>query len=114
MGGRGYPGSLAWRQLVLGQLSQCPGAKGRCWCLGRGLLQFENVSYGIEPLGYSPAFRHMLYRVSEEHMAEALPAHSPPEAGLGGLAAWEMLDKAHGDDEVSGARCHSAAGVPVL
>lgn len=56
----------------------------------------------------------MLYRVSEEHVAEALPAHSLPEAGLGRLAAWEMLDKAHGDDEVSGARCHSAAGVPVL
>uniref|UniRef100_A0A8C3E9N0 Uncharacterized protein n=1 Tax=Corvus moneduloides TaxID=1196302 RepID=A0A8C3E9N0_CORMO len=81
MGGQGYPGSLAWRQLVLGQLSQCPGVKGWCWCLGRGLLQFENVSYGIEPLGYSPAFQHMLYRVSEEHVAEALPAHSPPEAG---------------------------------
>ncbi|XP_017588129.1 PREDICTED: LOW QUALITY PROTEIN: disintegrin and metalloproteinase domain-containing protein 32-like [Corvus brachyrhynchos] len=77
-------------------------------CSGlRGLLQFENVSYGIEPLGYSPSFQHMLYRVSEEHVAEALPAHSPPEAGLGGLAAREMLDKAHGDDEPLSAAAQS-------
>uniref|UniRef100_A0A8C3NQ54 Uncharacterized protein n=1 Tax=Geospiza parvula TaxID=87175 RepID=A0A8C3NQ54_GEOPR len=33
-------------------------------CSGlRGLLQFENVSYRIQPLGYSPAFQHVLYRV---------------------------------------------------
>ncbi|NXW76634.1 ADA32 protein, partial [Hirundo rustica] len=32
-------------------LSTCSGL--------RGLLQFENVSYGIQPLGYSPAFQHM-------------------------------------------------------
>ncbi|XP_068030500.1 disintegrin and metalloproteinase domain-containing protein 18-like isoform X2 [Anomalospiza imberbis] len=84
-------------------------------CSGlRGLLQFENVSYGIQPLGYSPASQHVLYRMSEEQMAEAPPAHSPPEAGLGRLAAWEMLDKAPGDDEVSGACSRSAAAVPVL
>ncbi|NWR42427.1 ADA32 protein, partial [Regulus satrapa] len=60
-------------------------------CSGlRGLLQFENVSYGIQPLGYAPAFQHVLYRVSEEQRAVALPAHSPPKAGL----AWDMLDKA--------------------
>uniref|UniRef100_A0A8C3RJ89 ADAM metallopeptidase domain 32 n=1 Tax=Cyanoderma ruficeps TaxID=181631 RepID=A0A8C3RJ89_9PASS len=63
-------------------------------CSGlRGLLQFENVSYGIQPLGYSPASQHLLYRVSEEQKAEPLPAHSPPEGGLGGPAAWEVLDK---------------------
>uniref|UniRef100_A0A8C5NJ84 ADAM metallopeptidase domain 32 n=1 Tax=Junco hyemalis TaxID=40217 RepID=A0A8C5NJ84_JUNHY len=38
-------------------------------CSGlRGLLQFENVSYSIQPLGYSPAFQHVLYRVGEEQM----------------------------------------------
>lgn len=88
--------------------------RSKCWCLGRGLLQFENVSYGIQPLGYSPASQHVLYRVGEEQMAEPPPAHSPPRGGLGGLAAWEVLDDAHGDDEVSNACSHSAGGVPVL
>uniref|UniRef100_H0Z403 ADAM metallopeptidase domain 32 n=1 Tax=Taeniopygia guttata TaxID=59729 RepID=H0Z403_TAEGU len=32
-------------------------------CSGlRGLLQFENVSYGIQPLGRSPVSQHVLYR----------------------------------------------------
>ncbi|XP_057898335.1 disintegrin and metalloproteinase domain-containing protein 32-like [Melospiza georgiana] len=69
-------------------------------CSGlRGLLQFENVSYSIQPLGYSPAFQHVLYRVGEEQMAAAPPAQSPPEAGQGGLAAWDRLDKAPEDDD---------------
>lgn len=72
-----------------------------CWCPGRGLLQFENVSYGIQPLGNAPAFQHVLYRVREGQRAAAPPAHSPPEAGLAGLAAWDVLDKAQEDDEVS-------------
>ncbi|XP_033375288.1 disintegrin and metalloproteinase domain-containing protein 32-like [Parus major] len=81
----GFPGSAV-------TLSTCSGL--------RGLLQFENVSYEIQPLGYSPAFQHVLYRVSEEQMAEALPAHSPPRGG-------EMLDKAHGDDEPLSAAAQS-------
>ncbi|XP_050838713.1 disintegrin and metalloproteinase domain-containing protein 2-like [Serinus canaria] len=69
-------------------------------CSGlRGLLQFENVSYGIQPLDYSPAFQHVLYRVGEEQMAAAPPAHSPPKAGQGGLAAMDMLDEAPRDDK---------------
>lgn len=68
---------------------------------GRGLLQFENVSYGIEPLGYSPAFEHFVYRVSDEKTAGSLFANSHPEGGPGGLTAEEMSTKAHGDDEVS-------------
>ncbi|XP_027562116.1 disintegrin and metalloproteinase domain-containing protein 32-like isoform X5 [Neopelma chrysocephalum] len=36
-------------------LSTCSGL--------RGLLQFENVSYGIEPLDDSPAFEHLVYRL---------------------------------------------------
>lgn len=71
------------------------------------------MSYGIQPLGYSPASQHVLYRVSEEQKAETPPAQSPPEGGLGGLAAREELDKAQGDDEVSSARSHSTVGVPV-
>ena len=58
---------------------------------GRGLLQFENVSYGIEPLGYSPAFEHFVYRVSDEKMAGSLLANSHPERGPGGLTAEEMI-----------------------
>ncbi|XP_059726329.1 LOW QUALITY PROTEIN: disintegrin and metalloproteinase domain-containing protein 32-like [Haemorhous mexicanus] len=77
-------------------------------CSGlRGLLQFENVSYGIQPLDYSPAFQHVLYRVGEEQMAAAPPAHSPPEAGQGGLAAWDMLDEAPRDDKPLSAAAQS-------
>ncbi|KAM6191252.1 disintegrin and metalloproteinase domain-containing protein 18-like [Sarcoramphus papa] len=72
-------------------LSTCSGL--------RGLLQFENVSYGIEPLGYSPAFEHFVYRVSDEKTAGSLLASSHPERGPGGLTAEEMSYKAHGDDE---------------
>ncbi|KAF4802448.1 hypothetical protein TURU_025529 [Turdus rufiventris] len=68
-------------------------------CLGlRGLLQFENVSYGIQPLGNAPAFQHVLYPVREGHRAAAPPAQSSPKAGL---AAWDVLDKALEDDEYS-------------
>ncbi|KAF1531162.1 Disintegrin and metalloproteinase domain-containing protein 32, partial [Eudyptes sclateri] len=64
-------------------LSTCSGL--------RGLLQFENVSYGIEPLGYSPAFEHFVYRVSDEKTAGSLFANSHPERGPGGLTAEEMI-----------------------
>lgn len=56
------------------------------------------MSYGIQPLGNAPAFQHVLYRVREGHRAAAPPAQSSPKAGL---AAWDMLDKALEDDEVS-------------
>ncbi|XP_009467169.1 PREDICTED: disintegrin and metalloproteinase domain-containing protein 32-like [Nipponia nippon] len=51
----------------------------------KGLLQFENVSYGIEPLDYSPAFEHFVYRVSDEQTAGSLFANSHRERGPGGL-----------------------------
>ncbi|XP_060990894.1 disintegrin and metalloproteinase domain-containing protein 2 [Dama dama] len=44
----GYPNSMAI-------ISTCTGL--------RGLLQFENVSYGIEPLEPSVGFEHMVYQV---------------------------------------------------
>ncbi|KAM6294658.1 disintegrin and metalloproteinase domain-containing protein 2-like [Aegotheles albertisi] len=71
-------------------LSTCSGL--------RGLLQFENVSYGIEPLGYSPAFEHFVYRVSDEKAAGSLLASSYPGRGPGGLAPEEM-SRAHGGDQ---------------
>uniref|UniRef100_A0A672U744 ADA32 protein n=1 Tax=Strigops habroptila TaxID=2489341 RepID=A0A672U744_STRHB len=45
-------------------LSTCSGL--------RGLLQFENITYGIEPLGYSPAFEHFVYRVRDGKAAGPL------------------------------------------
>uniref|UniRef100_A0A8C3XHY7 ADAM metallopeptidase domain 32 n=1 Tax=Cyanoderma ruficeps TaxID=181631 RepID=A0A8C3XHY7_9PASS len=59
-------------------------------CSGlRGLLQFENVSYGIQPLGYSPASQHLLYRVSEEQKPLSAAAQSPKY-----LTVYVVLDKA--------------------
>ncbi|KAK4808174.1 hypothetical protein QYF61_001206 [Mycteria americana] len=72
-------------------LSTCSGL--------RGLLQFENISYGIEPLGYSPAFEHFVYRVSDEKMAGSLFATSHAERGPGVLTAEELSNKARGGDE---------------
>ncbi|XP_049687538.1 disintegrin and metalloproteinase domain-containing protein 18-like [Accipiter gentilis] len=79
-------------------LSTCSGL--------RGLLQFENVSYGIEPLGYSPAFEHFVYRVSDERTAGSLLANSHPESGPGRLTA-EMSTKARGGDEPLSASARS-------
>ncbi|XP_009080680.1 PREDICTED: disintegrin and metalloproteinase domain-containing protein 32-like, partial [Acanthisitta chloris] len=72
-------------------LSTCSGL--------RGLLQFENISYGIEPLGSSSEFQHLVYQVSQDKTADSLLAHSSTGRGLGGLAAGEMLDEAPKDDE---------------
>ncbi|XP_051496714.1 disintegrin and metalloproteinase domain-containing protein 2-like [Apus apus] len=72
-------------------LSTCSGL--------RGLLQFENVSYGIEPRAASPAFEHFVYRVSEEQAAGSLLANSPTARGLGGLALEEVAKKAPGADQ---------------
>ncbi|XP_062452663.1 disintegrin and metalloproteinase domain-containing protein 18-like [Rhea pennata] len=51
-------------------LSTCSGL--------RGLLQFENVSYGIEPRVYSPAFEHFVYQMSNENTAGFLFANLRP------------------------------------
>ncbi|XP_074973586.1 disintegrin and metalloproteinase domain-containing protein 2-like [Phalacrocorax aristotelis] len=64
-------------------LSTCSGL--------RGLLQFENVSYGIEPLDYSPAFEHFVYRVSNEKAAGSLFATGRREGGPGQLTAEEVI-----------------------
>ncbi|KAM6996388.1 disintegrin and metalloproteinase domain-containing protein 2-like [Passerculus sandwichensis] len=53
-GGCHYRGYIAGFPSSAVTLNTCSGL--------RGLLQFENVSYSIQPLGYSPAFQHVLYR----------------------------------------------------
>uniref|UniRef100_A0A672U8A5 ADAM metallopeptidase domain 32 n=1 Tax=Strigops habroptila TaxID=2489341 RepID=A0A672U8A5_STRHB len=63
-------------------LSTCSGL--------RGLLQFENITYGIEPLGYSPAFEHFVYRVRDVKAAGSLLTSSRPEAGPGELMVTEQ------------------------
>ncbi|KAM4644859.1 disintegrin and metalloproteinase domain-containing protein 2-like [Amazona ochrocephala] len=72
-------------------LSTCSGL--------RGLLQFENISYGIEPLGYSPAFEHFVYRVRDGKAAGSLLSSSHSEAGPAGLPAMEASSRAQGRDE---------------
>uniref|UniRef100_A0A8C5UB73 ADAM metallopeptidase domain 32 n=1 Tax=Malurus cyaneus samueli TaxID=2593467 RepID=A0A8C5UB73_9PASS len=79
-GGCHYRGYIEGSPSSAVTLSICSGL--------RGLLQFENVSYGIEPLGYSPAFRHVVYRVSEEQGTGSLLAHSPPRTGLQLMTPW--------------------------
>ncbi|XP_069341152.1 disintegrin and metalloproteinase domain-containing protein 32-like [Eulemur rufifrons] len=48
----GYPNSVV-------SLNMCPGL--------RGILQFENVSYGIEPLESAIEFQHLLYKLGKEN-----------------------------------------------
>ncbi|NXJ88936.1 ADA32 protein, partial [Corythaixoides concolor] len=77
-------------------------------CLGlRGLLQFENVSYGIEPLEYSPTFEHFVYRVGDEKAAGSLLDSSHLQRGPGGPAAEELPTKAPGGDEPLSAAAQS-------
>nr|XP_047903266.1 disintegrin and metalloproteinase domain-containing protein 2-like isoform X4 [Anser cygnoides] len=75
----GVPGSAV-------TLSTCSGL--------RGLLQFENASYGIEPLVNSPAFEHFIYQMSNESMADFLLAKSRAESGAR-PAVQEVSYKAH-------------------
>ncbi|XP_012370070.2 disintegrin and metalloproteinase domain-containing protein 2 [Octodon degus] len=55
----GYPKSLAI-------INTCNGL--------RGLLQFDNISYGIEPLESSLGFEHLLYQVKHENKSVLLYA----------------------------------------
>uniref|UniRef100_U3IEH4 ADAM metallopeptidase domain 32 n=1 Tax=Anas platyrhynchos platyrhynchos TaxID=8840 RepID=U3IEH4_ANAPP len=62
-------------------------------CSGlRGLLQFENASYGIEPLVNSPIFEHFVHQMSNENTAGFLFAKSRAESGAR-AAAQEMVLK---------------------
>lgn len=64
------------------------------------MLQFENASYGIEPLVNSPAFEHFIYHMSNESMADFLLAKSRAESGAR-PAVQEVSYKAHTTLEVS-------------
>uniref|UniRef100_A0A7N4P964 ADAM metallopeptidase domain 32 n=1 Tax=Sarcophilus harrisii TaxID=9305 RepID=A0A7N4P964_SARHA len=46
-------------------------------CSGlRGLLQFQNVTYGIEPLGSAGGFQHLIYRLRSENTDLAVLAEN--------------------------------------
>ncbi|XP_052557801.1 disintegrin and metalloproteinase domain-containing protein 18-like [Tympanuchus pallidicinctus] len=64
-------------------------------CMGlRGLLQFHNASYGIEPLGSSPSFQHVVYPVSTGAAVEALLPHGHLGVSRDALAADGSSDTA--------------------
>ncbi|XP_042691123.1 disintegrin and metalloproteinase domain-containing protein 2-like [Centrocercus urophasianus] len=64
-------------------------------CMGlRGLLQFHNASYGIEPLGSSPSFQHVVYPVSTGAAVEALLPHGHLGVSRDELAADGSSDTA--------------------
>ncbi|XP_077008673.1 disintegrin and metalloproteinase domain-containing protein 2 isoform X2 [Tamandua tetradactyla] len=60
-----YPNSLAL-------VSTCTGL--------RGLLQFENVSYGIEPLESSVGFEHVIYQIKHKNASVSLYAEKEIES----------------------------------
>ncbi|XP_054030906.1 disintegrin and metalloproteinase domain-containing protein 32-like [Dryobates pubescens] len=72
-------------------LSTCSGL--------RGLLQFDNISYGIEPLAYSAGFKHFVYPVSAQDTAGTLLASSPRDREAVGVEVEEMASQAPGDKE---------------
>lgn len=45
----------------------------------RGILQFENVSYGIEPLEPSIGFEHVIYQVKLKNTGSSLFAEEDIE-----------------------------------
>ncbi|XP_058905151.1 disintegrin and metalloproteinase domain-containing protein 2 isoform X1 [Kogia breviceps] len=61
----GYPNSMVI-------VSTCTGL--------RGLLQFENVSYGIEPLEPSIGFEHVIYQVNHKNTGASLYAEKHIES----------------------------------
>ncbi|XP_066839709.1 disintegrin and metalloproteinase domain-containing protein 32-like isoform X4 [Anser cygnoides] len=85
----GVPGSAV-------TLSTCSGL--------RGLLQFENASYGIEPLVNSPVFEHFIYQMSNENTAGFLFAKSRAESGARPAAQEMVLKIVHGEPALSAAR----------
>ncbi|XP_036917508.1 disintegrin and metalloproteinase domain-containing protein 32 [Sturnira hondurensis] len=51
-------------------------------CLGlRGILQFENVSYGIEPLETEVEFQHILYKLRNENIKFAVHTENNRDIG---------------------------------
>ncbi|XP_010220424.1 PREDICTED: disintegrin and metalloproteinase domain-containing protein 18-like [Tinamus guttatus] len=84
----GFPGSMV-------TLSTCSGL--------RGLLQFDNMSYGIEPRVHSPAFEHLVYPMSNENTAGSRFANVHPERGKDEVAAEDMIVRMRDPPPVSSA-----------
>uniref|UniRef100_A0A8D0GYT7 Uncharacterized protein n=1 Tax=Sphenodon punctatus TaxID=8508 RepID=A0A8D0GYT7_SPHPU len=68
-----YQGYIAGFPNSVVTLSICSGL--------RGILQFENVSYGIEPLVSSPGFEHLVYQIKDENREGPLSAGNYNESG---------------------------------
>ncbi|XP_050795967.1 disintegrin and metalloproteinase domain-containing protein 32 [Gopherus flavomarginatus] len=68
-----YQGYIADFPNSLVTLSTCSGL--------RGLLQFENTSYGIEPLDSSPGFEHIIYQIKNENIQSPLFANNYTDIG---------------------------------
>ncbi|KYO28732.1 disintegrin and metalloproteinase domain-containing protein 32 [Alligator mississippiensis] len=66
----GFPSSVV-------TLSTCTGL--------RGVLQVENVTYGIEPLDSAPGFQHLMYRVWNEDVESRLFVENDTLSGDGGV-----------------------------
>ncbi|KAJ6652341.1 hypothetical protein lerEdw1_012703 [Lerista edwardsae] len=46
-------------------------------CMGlEGLLQFENATYGIEPMGEASGFQHLIYQLKYENASQPISAKS--------------------------------------
>ncbi|XP_069429050.1 disintegrin and metalloproteinase domain-containing protein 18 [Ovis canadensis] len=63
-----YQGYIAGFPNSVVTLSICSGL--------RGFLQFENISYGIEPLESSARFQHIIYQVKNDHTDKPMLAEN--------------------------------------
>uniref|UniRef100_A0A8C4YQX5 ADAM metallopeptidase domain 32 n=1 Tax=Gopherus evgoodei TaxID=1825980 RepID=A0A8C4YQX5_9SAUR len=87
-----YSGYIAGFPNSLVTLSTCSGL--------RGLLQFENTSYGIEPLDSSPGFEHIIYQIKNENIQSPLFANNYTDIGREKVTR-KVSYKLHTDIEVS-------------
>ncbi|KAM6431842.1 disintegrin and metalloproteinase domain-containing protein 32-like isoform 2-T2 [Liasis olivaceus] len=76
---QGFPNSVAI-------LSTCSGL--------RGLLQFENISYGIEHLESSTTFEHLIYEINSKNVVGPLWTENPTDVDnqmMTGHASYKLL-----------------------
>ncbi|XP_039379550.1 disintegrin and metalloproteinase domain-containing protein 32 isoform X6 [Mauremys reevesii] len=96
-----YQGYIAGFPNSLVTLSTCSGL--------RGLLQFENASYGIEPLDSSPGFEHIIYQIKNENTQSPLFANNYTDIGREKVTG-KVSYKLHTDIEIPGNRCNFGQG----
>uniref|UniRef100_A0A8C8SB54 ADAM metallopeptidase domain 32 n=1 Tax=Pelusios castaneus TaxID=367368 RepID=A0A8C8SB54_9SAUR len=87
-----YQGYIAGFPNSLVTLSTCSGL--------RGILQFENASYGIEPLNSSPGFEHIVYQIKNENSKSPLFSNNYTDIGREQVSG-KVSYKLHIDIEVS-------------